>query len=208
MNNLFEKRTRLKTVVLRNPLAFYQEGDFDNKVGTSEELRYTYVGRLSEEKGLHAFLHAFKQLTTKNKKVFLDVLGEGEEKEDLIVLCKALKIDEYVEFYGYLKGDEVKRILERNNILVLPSLCYENAPLSIIEGAAMGNIVMASNLGGMIELAKMTDQYYLINDWEKELVDVSEKVRNCQFVPNKVRDINLFDKENYKGNLIRLYRSI
>src|SRR5690606_34449812 len=98
LNNLLEKRTQLKTVVIRNPLAFHQEGNFDNKVRTSEQLRFTYIGRLSEEKGLYAFLHAFKQLTIKNKKVFLDILGEGEEKEDLIALCKVLGINKSVEF--------------------------------------------------------------------------------------------------------------
>ena len=49
-------------------------------------------------------------------------------------------------------------------VLILPSVCYENCPLSILEAHAMGVPVVTMNSGGMAELVKDGVTGTLVNE--------------------------------------------
>lgn len=208
LQSIFEKHLNphTKILLLRNPLRFDPEYDPALKMPLHQQIRFTFVGRLSQEKGVASFLEAFSTLLGKHN-VFLDILGDGPERETLTRCCSALNLDTHVTFHGFVEKEHVRSFLIRNNVLVLPSLCYENAPLSIIEGAALGNVVMASKQGGMIELAQMTQQYYLIEDWNKELATAIKDIAQKKSVLNTV-DMRIFSKEHYFNTLVALYTKV
>jgi glycosyltransferase involved in cell wall biosynthesis len=59
--------------------------------------------------------------------------------------------------------------------LIMPSICYENNPLSVIEAFALGKPVVGARIGGIPEL---------VRDWETGLTytsgdvnDLGEKIR-------------------------------
>lgn len=208
LKRIFEKHLNPHTEVLllRNPLRFDSEYDPGLKMPLHQQIRFTFVGRLSQEKGVASFLEAFSTLLGKHN-VFLDILGDGPEKKALTKRCSALNLDNYVTFHGFVNKEYVRSFLIRNNVLVLPSLWYENAPLSIIEGAALGNVVMVSKRGGMKELAQMTQQYYLIEDWNKELATAIKDIAQKKSVLNTV-DMRIFSKEHYFNTLVALYTKV
>ena len=106
-----------------------------------------YLGRLSQEKGLRTLLDAMKLV----RNVQLIMAGTGPIESDLreYALANALT---NVEFVGFVQGETKERWLREAIAMVLPSECYENFPLSVLESFAAGTPVIASRTGGLPEI--------------------------------------------------------
>lgn len=106
-----------------------------------------YVGRLSGLKGIKTLINAMKLVDTCD----LYIIGTGKLEDDLksyIVKEKILN----VKLIGKKYGEELKKIIRNSMFTVLPSVCYENCPNSILESFALGKPVIGSNIGGIPEL--------------------------------------------------------
>ena len=57
-----------------------------------------------------------------------------------------------VKFLGHLSGDRLNSVLRSASFVVLPSECYENAPMSVLEAFAYGKPVLGARIGGVPEL--------------------------------------------------------
>lgn len=82
-----------------------------------------FVGRLKEEKGLHLMVEALSYLPAQCQVVFV---GHGPMKEELAELAQRLGVAERVIFQPVVPSYEVPRVLERLDVLVLPSLTRPN----------------------------------------------------------------------------------
>src|SRR6185369_6110645 len=60
--------------------------------------------------------------------------------------------DPRVSFCGTFPNDRIGEIIADIDVLVVPSIWYENTPLVIYSAQAAGCPVIASNLGGMSEV--------------------------------------------------------
>ena len=107
--------------------------------------RFVFVGRLSEEKGLLTFVKAVAAAGSK-----ATIVGTGPQEEELRRTVESTGAD--VEFAGYQTGDALFDIVRGAKALVLPSECYENAPVVLLEAYGVGTPVLGSNLGGIPEL--------------------------------------------------------
>ena len=106
-----------------------------------------YVGRLSQEKGLHVLLEA----TRRSPDIPFKIIGSGPLESELKQRAKELKLT-HVEFTGFQTGKKLMDLLEHARLFVVPSLWYENYPLSILEPKAKAKIVIGSDIGGIPEL--------------------------------------------------------
>ena len=75
------------------------------------------------------------------------VAGSGPDDE-------ILKNISNVTLKGFLTGNELTNLMANAKLLVAPSVCYENNPLSILEAHSMGVPVVTMNYGGMAELVE------------------------------------------------------
>jgi glycosyltransferase involved in cell wall biosynthesis len=100
-----------------------------------------FVGRLSAEKGIGVLIRAMSQLPT----VQLDVIGSGPEDG-------ALDSHRNIHRLGFLPRPDIIRRMQKAAYLLMPSIWYENFPLTIVEALACGLPVIASRLGAMAEL--------------------------------------------------------
>jgi len=107
--------------------------------------RFVFVGRLSEEKGLLTFVQAVA-----DSGVAATIVGTGPQQDELEALVESTGAD--VEFAGYQTGDALFDIVRAARALVLPSECYENAPVVLLEAYGVGTPVLGSDLGGIPEL--------------------------------------------------------
>lgn len=107
--------------------------------------RFVFVGRLSEEKGLRTFVSAVAAAG-----VAATIVGTGPQEPELRSLVETTGAD--VHFVGYQTGDALFEIIRAARALVLPSECYENAPVVLLEAYGVGTPVIGSNLGGIPEL--------------------------------------------------------
>ncbi|MBR6720294.1 MAG: glycosyltransferase [Clostridia bacterium] len=128
-----------KTKTIHN---FINKEQFKSSELTGEDY-IVFVGRLSKEKGIENIAGASK-LLPEYKFV---IAGSGPD-EDM------LKDIPNVKLAGFLTGDELTSLMGKAKVLLLPSVCYENCPLSILEAHSMGVPVVTMNSGGMAELVK------------------------------------------------------
>ncbi len=105
---------------------------------------YCYVGRLSEEKGIATLLKAASELPYKFK-----VAGDGPLGDELRRKFGACS---NIEFLGMLSSEDVKTLLYGARFSVMPSECYENNPLGVIESFCAGTPVVGASIGGIPEL--------------------------------------------------------
>jgi glycosyltransferase involved in cell wall biosynthesis len=105
-----------------------------------------FVGRLSKEKGILTLLTAVEHLD-----VPVRVVGDGPLKAEYEDFVAGHKIN-HVIFEGYKSGDDLKRLYENAAFLVIPSECYENAPMTVLEAYSYGKPVIGSRIGGIPEM--------------------------------------------------------
>lgn len=109
-----------------------------------------YIGRLSEEKGVHVLLDAWSRLGTA---VPLRLAGNGPLAGELAgqISRQGLKS---ISLLGTLPNGEVIRQLHGARCLIVPSVCFEAFPLSILEAFACGVPVIAAGHGGAGEIVR------------------------------------------------------
>lgn len=108
---------------------------------SAEEPYLVFVGRFSKEKGVELLSETAKLLPEYHFKA----VGSGPDEEILHGIPN-------LSLTGFLTGDELTRVMANAKVLVAPSICYENCPLSILEALSMGVPVVTMNYGGMAEL--------------------------------------------------------
>jgi glycosyltransferase involved in cell wall biosynthesis len=104
-----------------------------------------YVGRLSSEKGPDVLVRAAAMAG-----ISVDLVGDGPERGALEALASELGAS--VRFHGRVPRERVHALMRQAAITVVPSRCYENQPLAILESFACGVPVVGSDLGGISEL--------------------------------------------------------
>lgn len=113
--------------------------------------RLLVVGRLVEKKGITILLDALRSHVA-TPGWSLTIVGDGPIREALEDQAKGLP----VKFLGQLSRDEVLREMAIASILVLPSISassgdQEGLPVVLLEAAAMGAAIVASDLPGINE---------------------------------------------------------
>ena len=104
------------------------------------------VGRLDPVKGFDVLLRALAQVPDAS----LWLLGEGEEREALEALAVELGVQGRVLLHGW--HDAPLRALAAADVAALPSR-YESSPFVVAEALLMGVPLVASDVGGVHELA-------------------------------------------------------
>lgn len=118
---------------------------------TADAFRISYVGSLAPRKGVHILLDAFTRLTAPH--AHLTIAGPLDDFPAYVrELQRAARDVPRVTFTGRLTASEVAGLLRETDVMVAPSLWYENAPLVIAEAFAAGVPVVASRAGALAEL--------------------------------------------------------
>lgn len=112
--------------------------------------RFLMLTRLTVEKGVRVVLEAMARLPGELD-IELTVAGRGPLEAEV---REAAARDPRIHFLGYLAGDDKLVALSRAGCLLLPSLWYENAPVALVEAAAYGLGVIASDIGAIPEFVE------------------------------------------------------
>ncbi len=115
-----------------------------NALDLEREDYYVYVGRLSHEKGVETLLEVAARLPYK-----LKIAGDGPLFSQLQQQYSTVS---NIEFLGYQTASQVAKLLSRARFSVMPSQCYDNNPLGVIESLCAGTPVVGARIGGIPEL--------------------------------------------------------
>jgi len=133
-----------KIIVLPNFITSANSSSIDKK---ENEKYLLYFGRLSAEKGINVLLETMKNLPNIN----LKIAGTGPEEVNCLNTIKKYDLKN-VALLGYQTADHLLSLISNAYAVVVPSICYENCPLSILESLALGKPIIASDIGGIPEL--------------------------------------------------------
>ena len=116
----------------------------------ARELRVGYIGTISDYKGLHV-LTAAMDLLTERDDITCDIHGSLTSFPQYAEGLREHSSNKRTRFHGRYASDALPDILANMDVLVVPSLWWENSPLTIHEAFMGGLPVIASDIGGMAE---------------------------------------------------------
>ncbi|MFC5653575.1 glycosyltransferase [Paenibacillus solisilvae] len=117
----------------------YQPGD---------SLTLFYGGSLNSHKGVHLILEAMSMIST--DRLQLKIYGSGPaDYTDL--LNQGALLDSRITLCGLYSEHDIPHIYQNVDVAVVPSIWYENYPLTLHEALASQVPALVSNIGGMAE---------------------------------------------------------
>ncbi len=121
--------------------------EWDPGVGPGGDY-FLYAGRLSPEKGLSVLLDAWRSRPDMSQ---LKIIGDGPLAPWLRDQIRTLPS---VKWLGRLPREEVIHAMQHARALILPSIWYENFPVTVVEAYATGLPVIGSDAGTLPELIR------------------------------------------------------
>jgi len=121
----------------------------------SKNIRLGFVGRISIEKNIPMLLHSIKNMVNlKFDNIKLNLFGSCKNQKYLdyiLSLIKKLNLENVVNYAGHYENDEMEKMYNQIDILVLPSIA-EGMPYCIIESSHYNIIPVLSNVGDINEI--------------------------------------------------------
>jgi len=107
-----------------------------------------FVGKISVEKGVHLLLQAWREAHLSAASRLL-LIGDGPDRADLEQRSGE---DSSIVWWGRQPREQVTAAIARSRMLALPSLCYENCPMAVLEAFSVGTPVLVPDHGPFPEL--------------------------------------------------------
>ncbi|HKU18407.1 MAG TPA: glycosyltransferase family 4 protein [Candidatus Saccharimonadales bacterium] len=131
------------------------------------------AGRLTVQKGLPNLLHALRAVVDRVPKTLLLVVGDGEQKFELIRLAADLGIAGNVLFTGFQRGKNYRDAYAIGDLFVMPSIS-EPFGLVALESIGYGTPVLVSKQSGVSEVIRncLKVDFWDINDMADKMTAV------------------------------------
>ena len=141
-----------------------------NKLSKLDSDNLVSIGRLSKEKGMDDLLKIFKKISTKKPNLKLNIIGDGPEKDNLLMLSKELKLGDKVSFHGFQNKEYINNILNDSSIylmtsrtesfgLVLIEAMSHGIPCIAFDSAQGANEIVEDNVNGYLIKNRNFDEY-------------------------------------------------
>lgn len=169
---------------------------------------FVYVGRISDEKGTDIFCEVAQKIKEKYDNIEFCVIGTGEN------LVNYKQKYAQVNFLGWMSHDDAMGVVSQARALILPSRCYEGAPLTVVEAMMQGVPCIVSDSTSAVENVRNNMGYIFAAENKEELEKCILKSLNSEnYGKIKENIVNNWDKELYSENeyinrLIKLYNNI
>ncbi len=131
-----------------------------------QEYSIGIIGRITPIKGHIYLIRAISKVARIAPNIKLYIIGNPPDRklkyrQELEVLVKRLALSQYVDFLG--DRDNIPEILNNLDLLIVPSVGEETFGRVIIEAQAAGVPVIASRIGGIVDILKENDNGILVN---------------------------------------------
>ncbi len=167
-----------------------------------ESVRFLFVGRIMQEKGVDELFAAIKRLKPLYPHAQFDFIGWYEDSYQQQV--EQLQAEGLIQFHGF--QPEVRPYIEACHCIVLPSW-HEGMSNTLLEGAAMARPLITSRIYGCMEAVNEGCSGYLCE--KQDTADLADKLEAFICLPwESRRDMGLAGRqhvENYfnKRDVVR-----
>jgi PEP-CTERM/exosortase A-associated glycosyltransferase len=125
-------------------------------LGLNNKILLGFIGSFYAYEGLNILLYALPKMLAQNPDIRILLVGGGPQENKLKTQAIQLGIENKVVFTGRVPHDQVQRYYNLIDILVYPRLKMRLTdlvtPLKPLEAMAQGKLLMASDVGGHLEL--------------------------------------------------------
>lgn len=223
---------RIDAVIASNPLAalfFRQFGVAENKSHMfpwfsssrsktldlppfSEGINIGVVSRISPEKGIHLLLDALAEMDSR-RPVTLHIAGalDSAYARKLHKKYSNRAGRHAVVWRGWIPNAQLSGFYTKMHVMIVPSLCCDNSPLTLSEALAHGRPVICTDVPSMTHLVKNG-----INGLVFPLANKDVLKRHIQRLADNPELISAFSRnstavltaEEYAGKLIQIYDTV
>lgn len=158
----FIKRKFIESGIPEHKIVFLPLGlkidDFKkNNKSPNLKLRLGFIGNLLPAKGVHILIKALN--TIKKDSVELKIFGEAKSYKSILenylkYIKSIARQNRNIKFMGGFNHRQITEIFNEIDVLIVPSIWFENSPLVILEAFATKTPVIGANIGGIPEFIK------------------------------------------------------
>lgn len=184
-----------------NPRKFGRRLDLERrartrqKLGAGDEIVFFYSGRLSQEKGVLEMIRAFQEAVGDQRqraKLFIAggcFSGKRQKNAYYRKILDAVKgWEASIRLLGFLPYHKMNDYYEAADVLLIPTIVPDAAPLSLLEGMMCPAAVVASRVGGIPEYAGEKGAMLVSMDGETEGIEsMAAAIRRCIKEPGLIQ---------------------
>ncbi|MDC3208776.1 glycosyltransferase family 4 protein [Pelagibacteraceae bacterium] len=104
---------------------------------TTRKKQFIIVGRIQWHKGHKYMIRAMKKISKLYPQYKLIIIGEGEEKNNLLREAEECNVSNYISFHPVISQDDLFQVYNESKLLIMPSL-FEGLPKVLLEAFACG----------------------------------------------------------------------
>lgn len=133
--------------------------DFRKSYGIKENEKVVlFAGRLTQEKGIKELMLAFQNIKVDNVKLiiaggYLSGAKDVKSNYERTLEQLAISMKDRIIFTGYIPYNQMPIVYLMADIIVVPSIWNDPAPLTVIESISSGIPLITTNSGGIVEYA-------------------------------------------------------
>lgn len=165
------------------------------------------IGRFHKVKRFTLLLEVLSKL---DKNIKLILIGDGEEKENIINKIEELKINDRVIMPGFLNSTEINKYFKESSLFVMTS-SSEGLPMVLLEAMDMGIPCISFHAnGGTKDIIDNGKNGFIIeNDNIDEMKDkimqlLNDREKLLKFSQNALKKVEKFSKKN----VVKLWKNI
>lgn len=173
-----------------------------------------FVGRLAPHKHVDDLINVVRLLKEDAKEVYLKVIGNGIEKDNLIRMVNDLDLNDQVDFASNLDYRDVIKEIKKSTILVLPST-REGFGMVLTEANACNIPAVAYKSGGVVEVIEDSKNGFLVEP--RNINELSKKIFYLLENEDIAREMGeygrkkvekCFDWEKIVTNILEIYKNL
>jgi glycosyltransferase involved in cell wall biosynthesis len=142
-----------------------RDDNLQSRNGLTEKI-VTFLGRITMQKGPEYFVEAAARVLRKMDNVRFVMAGSGDMMNNIIKRVAALGIAHKFHFTGFLKGNEVFRLLRMSDLFIMPSVS-EPFGISPLEAMQTGVPAIISKQSGVAEILNHAIK---VNFWDIDAI--------------------------------------
>jgi len=174
---------------------------YNKKVFTkNSKINFGFMGRVIPSKGIKVLVDTFKKLQNERLSIYGNIGIQRRFLETNNILFK-----------GAYDNNNINIVLNDIDVLIVPSIWYENAPLVIQEAFLAGVPVITSDIGGMSELVKdgVNGFTFQVNN-SCALEEIISKISNNPLLLNGLVGCrnSVVDIKDDTKEIIKIYESL
>ena len=191
--NLKKFNKKLLYAHLFIPRIFTLTNPFDKR-----DIDLAFMGVLSKEKGIIEFLKSCSMLKNKNVAIRVVIWGDGILKDQVERYINENNLSTLVKLKNFVDTDNVPKTLNKIKLLVIPSYS-EGLPNILLEAMACGTPVLATTVGGILDVIKEGETGFLLKSNNPK--HIAEKIIELLNQPQLLEKVSekayYYVKENF-----------